>query len=156
METAIVEKTKYFIDLEWYNERGRSFQGVARARFCPSCKAKVNTETQERMPTVDPRTGRVVFEMRTVRFGGSPLSVIKNCCARSRDYITPETPVMEAIFRVFLANGNQPSDMDSIREQLSEYLPLTSKPHEYSVELLEKLICADDYYGLREFHIGGT
>jgi hypothetical protein len=146
-------RTRYFIDIGWYEQTGRSFRAVAQARFCAACKNKLGTETQERAPAIDPRTGRVVFEMRSVAFGINPLQAIRSCCAKARDYITPETPLAEAIFRVFLANGNQPTDIDSIREQLSEWVPLSARPHNYSPEMIKRVIDTDDYYGLREFKL---
>jgi len=148
------EKRRYFIDLKWYDDNRRSFQAVARARFCSACKAKVGTETQERVPTIDPKTGRVVFEMRTVPFGSNPLSAIRSCCSKAPDYITPETPLLEAVFRVFLLNGNQPADIESIREQLSEWIPMAGKSHAYAPEVIRRLIENDNYYGLREFRVG--
>lgn len=147
------EKLKYFIDLIWHDDHNRSFRAMAQARFCPSCREKIGTETQERVPTVDQRTGRVVFEVRAVPYGENPLAVIRDCCSKGRGYITPDTPVMEALFRVFLANGNQPIDLDTLREQLEQWVPLYSKPHGYAPDFLQRLIAADDYYGLREFQL---
>jgi hypothetical protein len=147
------EKAKYFIDIKWYDEQNRSFRAVAQARFCRSCQAKLGSETQERVPTVDPKTGRVVFEMRTTPFGTNPMSVIRSCCSKAKGYITLETPVLEAIFRLFLANANQPADLETLREQLAEYIHLNGRPHGYAPEYLERLIQNDRYYGLRRFEI---
>ncbi len=147
------EKPRFYIDVQWYDSRSKSFSAVAQSRFCKSCQSRIGTESQERVPTVDEKTGRIVFEMRSTPFGSSPLSVIRGCCARNKDYITVETPVMEAVFRVFLANGNQPSDLETVREQLSEWVPLSARPQAYSEETLEHLIRSDEYYGLREFRI---
>ncbi len=148
-----IEKPKYYIDLKWYDDHDRSFRTVAQARFCRSCQAKLGSETQERVPTVDPKTGRVVFEMRSVPYGTNPMSVIRSCCSKAKGYIGPETPVLEAVFRLFLANANQPTDLEGLREQLSEYLALNSRPHGYAVEYLERLIENDTQYGLRRFDL---
>ena len=145
------QRTRFFIDLQWYNENDRSFQTMAQARMCRSCQSKLGTEVQERVPTIDQKTGRVVFEMRSVPYGSNPLSVIRSCCSKERYYITPETPLLEAVFRVLLANGNQPSDVETIREQLSNWISLLDRPHGYSAELITRLIKNDRYYGLREF-----
>ncbi len=146
------QKPRYFIDERWYTEHNKSFRAVALTRLCPSCRKKIGTETQERVPTVDAR-GRVVFEMRSVPFASNPLPVIRSDCSKQRDYITPETPVAEAIFRIFLANGNQPTDVDGIREQLSNYIALSSRPHGYSAELIKSIIEHDQVYGLRRFEL---
>lgn len=149
-EETMKASTKYYIDEGWFRRTRRSLLALAQQRFCPSCRERVGELTQERLPTTD-ATGRVVFELQTTRYGEKPFQVIANCCSRSGDYITPETPVMEAIFRIFLANGNQPLDVDQLREKLEEYIALYSKPHGYAPELLERLIAADDYYGIRPF-----
>ncbi|MBI4503943.1 MAG: hypothetical protein HY691_00285 [Chloroflexi bacterium] len=153
-QEAMTEERKYFIDESWYRERRRSFLAVAQARFCLACRERIGELTQERVPVADPHTGRVVFEFQPARYGDKPTHVIANCCSKTGDYITPETPVMEAIFRLFLANGNQPADVDTLREKLEEYIALYCKPHGYAPELLERLIAADDFYGIREFAPG--
>ncbi len=144
---------RYFIDERWFDQANRSYRAMAQARMCEACKGKLGTETQERTPSVDPRTGRVVFEIRSVAFGQNPVAAIRSCCSKRRDYITPETPVAEAVFRVFLACGNQPMDLERIREELSNYVSMSDRPHNYSADLLEKIIKTDNYYGLRRFAV---
>ena len=146
-------KPRFFIDERWFETANRSFRAMAQARMCDSCKEKLGTETQERAPSIDPHTGRVVFEIRTVPFGQSPTSVIRSCCSKRRDYITPETPVVEALFRVFLASGNQPMDAERLREELSNYVSMSDRPHNYSAELIERIIKKDRYYGLQRFNV---
>lgn len=150
-EDTTTEGRKYFIDERWYREQRRSLAAMAQKRFCASCQDRIGELTQERVPVADPHSGRVVFELQTVSYGDKPTQVIANCCSKTGDYITPETPVMEALFRLFLANGNQPSDVFTLREKLEDYIALYCKPHGYAPELLEQLIAADDYYGIREF-----
>jgi len=145
------EPKKYYIDTHWFDRTGRSFRVVAEKRFCAACRSKIGTDTQERVPVLDPKTGRVVYETRTVPFGSNPTAVIRSCCARERGYITADMPVLEAVFRVFLMNGNQPTDLEGIREQLAQWFPLTARPHGYTAEVLKRLIENDDYYGLAEF-----
>lgn len=145
------EAARFFIDTQWYEVNGRSFRAMAQGRFCPECQAKVGQVTEERIPTVDRKSNRVVYETREVRYGDQPMAVIRNCCSKQRNYITPDTPVIEAVFRVFLANGNQPVTVERLREQLSDWISLRDRPHGYAPELLERLIRQDRRYGLREF-----
>lgn len=155
-ELVLLEETeepkKYFINIEWFERNKRSFRVVAERRFCPSCQSKIGTQTEERVPTIEPKTGRVVYQTQTVPFGSNPMAVIRGCCARERNYITADMPVMEAIFRVFLMSGNQPMDVETIRDELGQWFPLTSRPHGYAAEVLTRLIEADTYYGIREFN----
>ncbi|HVC35742.1 MAG TPA: hypothetical protein VNL16_19715 [Chloroflexota bacterium] len=146
------EKPRYYIDERWYTDHSKSFRAVALTRLCTTCRRKLGTEVQERVPTVDGR-GRVVFEMRSVPFASSPLSVIRNDCSKQREYITPETPLAEAIFRVFLANSNQPTDVEGIREQLGNYISLASRPHGYAPELIASIVENDHLYGFKRFEM---
>ena len=142
---------RFYIDTNWYEQTGRSFRAMAQGRFCPSCQARIGETTEERVPTVDKKTNRVVYEVREVQYGEQPMAVIRSCCSKQRNYITPETPVIEAIYRVFLANGNQPATLERVREQLGDWISLRERPHNYAPELIERLIRNDHRYGLREF-----
>lgn len=148
------EETRYFIDFQWYEQRELVFSTVAQARLCPSCGSKLATFVDERYPVIDPKTKRVAFEFRRVPFAANPLPIIRDCCSRSRDYITPETPLLEAIFRVFLANGNQPMTMSTVREHLLTYLPeMAALRSDYPVQLLERVVRGDSAYGLCEHRL---
>lgn len=143
---------RYYIDERWYTEHNKSFRTVAQNRLCPTCRKKLGTEVQERVPTVDNR-GRVVYEMRAVPFASNPLAEIRRHCSKESDYITAETPIAEAIFRVFLANGNQPTDLEGILEQLATYVPPVERPRGYSPEIITRLLESNNQYGLRRFEL---
>lgn len=143
---------RYFIDIQWYNDNQRSFNDMVLTRICEECKDRSSEEVEERVARVDEATGRVVFDVVRVPYGSDPLKVIRDCCAQQRDYITAQTPLLEAIFRVLLANGNQPTEMEELRQQLSEWVRLETRPHAYAPELIERLIHNDRYYGLRRFN----
>ncbi len=142
---------KFYIDINWYDRNNLSFNVVAQTRMCASCQSKRGSETQERVPTVDNATGRVVYEIRTARYGENPMHVVRSCCSKNRDYIILETPVAEAIFRAFLASNNQPNDIETIRDLLSTYIPLSERPHGYNPELVERVLRNDRSYGFAEF-----
>ena len=149
------QTTRYFIDEKWFTVHNKSFRAVAQTRMCPSCRKKLGTEVQERVPTVDAR-GRVVYEMRSVPFASNPLSEIRKHCSKENGFLTAETPVLEALFRVFLANGNQPIDLESIREQLNAYTSSSDRPRAYNPELLAKMLDSDNSYGLQEFEVASA
>jgi hypothetical protein len=78
------------------------------------------------------------------------MKVIRECCSRKKNFIQPDMPTLEAIFRTYLANGNQPMPLSHVRDQLQEWCPgggcqwllLTD-------EQMERVISQDSYYGLR-------
>jgi hypothetical protein len=144
------QKQRYYIDERWFTEQNKSFRAVAQTRMCPTCRKKIGSEVQERIPTVDGR-GRVVYELRSVPFASMPLSEIRKHCSKESGYLTAETPLMEALFRVFLANGNQPIDIDQIREELASFVPATERPRGYAPEILERLMDTTNGYGLHRF-----
>jgi hypothetical protein len=147
------DRPRYFVDDTWYDEHSRSFRTMALERLCESCKHKLGTETQERVPTIDTRTGRVVFELRSVPFAQNPLSVIRGCCSKRRDFVIGDTPLAEAIFRVMLASGNQPMESDRLREELANYVGIGDRPQAITSSLIERVIQHDDYYGMRELKL---
>lgn len=154
VEVDAPQATRYFIDTGSFERRGKSFLALAQSRFCPACRAKIGTSTQERVTAIDPATGRVTFTMKDVDYGANPFAVIRADCSRQRGFITAETPLMEAIFRVLLANGNQPMDLEQIREQLEQYVSPVAVGHGFAPDVLERAIGSDRYYGIRPFEEG--
>ncbi|TAK25529.1 MAG: hypothetical protein EPO26_03955 [Chloroflexota bacterium] len=151
VDVAPAEPARFFIDTNWYEGQGRSFRAMAQGRFCPACTAKVGSTVEDRVPVVEKKSNRVVFETRDVAYGDQPMAVIRGCCSKQRNYITPDTPLLEAVFRVFLATGNQPATIERIREQLGDWISPRDRPHNYAEELIATLLMHDRGYGLREF-----
>jgi len=154
-ELAIsTEQTRYLIDRNWFVEHDISFEDLVIERVCDSCRARLGDEVEERFTSFDKKTGRMSFEVRKVAYGHNPLKVVRDCCGKKKGFITPDMPTLEAIFRIYLANGNQPMPLDHVREQLAEWCPgggcqwVMLPP-----ETLERLIEHDRYYGLRRHEI---
>ena len=64
-------------------------------------------------------------------------------------------PTLEAIFRIFLANGNQPMPLEHVREQLAEWCPGGGCQWLLvPIDQLERVIMSDTYYGLRQYTDG--
>lgn len=147
------EAKSYFIDLQWYEERGRSFSVLAQHRMCAACRSRLGSEVEELAPTVDERSGRVVFLPPKVPYGHDPLHTLRDCCGKRDDFIGPGMPLLEAIFRLFLANSNQPLTVQEVREQLIARCGFAPTHHKMTDEFLTRLLQNDRYYGLREFGV---
>ena len=76
------------------------------------------------------------------------LSTVKDCCSKSPDFITDKLPILDSIFRLFLANGNQPLELEELGGQLSEWRG--GDTYSTSAEILSRLLKSDQYYGLRQ------
>ena len=147
-------KPRYFIDFQWYEENNRSFSAFVQSRLCFSCQSKLETEVERSIP-VETSDGKVVFETRRATYGDDLLAVIRDCCSQARDFIHPNLPVMEIVFRIFLANRNQPLTLEEIEERLGEKLAAADRPRTLSPEILQRMLDNDGYYGLRRVSTSG-
>ena len=117
---------RYFIDLDWYQQQERSFATLAESRLCPTSRKKEKTKSEAAL-------------LRTIR----------QCCSKRDGFITPNMPLLEMIFRLLLANGNQPLELEQMQEQLQKWLGDTSNSRDLSVPKLKRILNNDQYYGLR-------
>ena len=118
-------RLRYFIDLNWYQEHGRSFSALAASRLCPSSRKKEKTRSETAL-----------------------LRTIKQCCSKREGFITPNMPLLEIIYRLFLANGNQPLELGQIQERLQQLNEL-GNVRDISIPRLKRIIENDKYYGLK-------
>ena len=121
-------RTRWFIDSNWYLERGRSAAVLLRGCLCDDCRKKLSKEGDQTSET-------------------ELISRIRECCHQSAGFINAQMPVMESLFRLFIAGGNEPMTIEEISRQLSERrggdLSRTSE------EVLLRLLKNDRYYGFR-------
>ena len=120
---------RWFIDLGWYEPNYRSFVTLAQGCLCSECRKRLKVEEGE-VPVAD------------------LLITIKDCCSDKPDFITGRLPIVESIFRFFLANGNQPLDLEELGKQLSERRGGDS--YRTSTEILSRLLESDRCYGLKQ------
>jgi hypothetical protein len=121
---------RYFIDLKWHEEKGRSFFTMAQSRLCPSCRVKYASP---------PKTEAKLF------------TVFRDCCSKAEDFLSPNLPLREAIFRLLLSNGNQPLELGQIRAKLKEWLLSTGDNRDISIRTLSRIMDNDSYYGFRRY-----
>jgi len=120
-------ESRWFIDLEWYERSHRSFSTLAERSLCPKCRKRL-------------KEGKLSAK--------DVPSAIKNCCAKSEDFMPENLPFLEAVFRLFLANGNQPLDLGQMVEELRERRGGGFYPNSPQVLLL--VLQNDRYYGLKK------
>jgi hypothetical protein len=76
------------------------------------------------------------------------LTTIKDCCSKTPDFITDKLSILESIFRLFLANGNQSLAVEELGEQLNEWRG--GDTYRTSAEVLSHLLRDERYYGIRQ------
>ena len=74
---------RWFIDLDWYQRNNRSLFAVAYGYLCPKCHEKLEARETS---------------------AADLLLAIKDCCCQTSGFITRHLPILESIFRLFLAN----------------------------------------------------
>ncbi len=118
---------RWFIDLDWYQQNNRSLFVLAQDCLCPKCRKQLGVDK-----------GEISTD--------NLLTTIRDCCSKNLEFITPRLPILESIFRLFLANGNQPLDLKELGKQLSQWRGADA--YRTSAEILSRLLENDQYYGL--------
>ncbi|MDD5082993.1 MAG: hypothetical protein PHU08_06425 [Dehalococcoidales bacterium] len=126
-ETAPNTETSqcWAINVEWYKQNNRSFMNMLRERLCSKCQKRVKEGATET----------------------NLLAAIGDCCSKAEGFITGQLPILESAFRIFLANGNQPLDLEELGQQLSEHRG--GDRQRTSAKVLARLLSNDRCYGLR-------
>ena len=114
----------WFIDLDWFQQNNRSFSALAQNCLCSKCRERLKGEIS----------------------AADLVATIKDCCSKTPDFITGELPVLECIFRLFLANGNQPLNVEELGRQLTDWRG--GNTYRTSAEILSRLLSNDQFYGL--------
>ncbi len=105
-------ETRFHIDFGWWEKAERDWEVYLRSHLCEQHQASyAELETSSMVDWVDPVTAEVT------RVPGIQHVVISHC-SRLPDYITPQTTLVHAVFRVFLANGNAPLSATKLGERL--------------------------------------
>jgi hypothetical protein len=72
------------------------------------------------------------------------------------DFLLPDTPLKEAVFRVLLAHRNLPMTAAQISEHLVERWAMSAYPRELSPEVIERLLNNSPNYCIARFVEGDT
>jgi hypothetical protein len=125
--------TPLHIDYAWWERRGLQIDVELRAHLCQEHQAIFSEHFDtEKIDWVDKKTGEVT------KVDGLQ-HVLQVHCSQQPDYINEDLSLVDAVFRVFLANDNEP--MTS--EELSA---ITGRPAE---KILSTLAGRRVYKGIR-------
>ena len=105
-------QTKFHIDFDWWQKSDRDWHVYLSAMLCQEHQeAFRNAEANQMVDWVDPQTAEVQ------RVDGIQHMLISHC-ARQPAFITQHTSMVDAVFRLFLANGNSPLTPVELSAQL--------------------------------------
>jgi hypothetical protein len=93
-------QTPFHIDFDWWQKNERDWHVYLRSLLCHEHQeAFANIQQGETIDWVDPKTAEV-----------KPVDGIQHAlmshCARRPDFVTEQTALVEAVFRLFLTNEN--------------------------------------------------
>ncbi|MGD2148042.1 MAG: hypothetical protein PVH41_15210 [Anaerolineae bacterium] len=95
--------TPFHIDYSWWERQGLDIGVELRSHLCREHKEAFgqSIDADEKIDWIDERTGEVQ------RVNGLQ-HVLHIHCSKEPDYISDDLPLVDAVFRVFLVEGNKP------------------------------------------------
>ena len=104
--------TKFHIEYSWWDRADRDLEIYLRSHLCPEHRETfADLDASALVDNVDPETAEVT------RVPGIQ-NVLITHCAQQPNYITRQTSLVNAVFRIFLANGNTPLTARELAERL--------------------------------------
>ncbi|MDP1548449.1 MAG: hypothetical protein Q8L87_20750, partial [Anaerolineales bacterium] len=105
-------KTPFHIDFDWWKQSERDWHVFLRSLLCAEHQETfADVEADGIIDWIDPQTAEV-----------KPVDgiqhVLMSHCALLPDFLTERTAVVEAIFRIFLTNGNIPLSAEELGKRL--------------------------------------
>ncbi len=105
--------TPFHIDFDWWQKNERDWHVYLRSLLCAEHQEMfANAEEGQMIDWVDPVTAEV-----------KPVEGVQNTlmshCVKQPDFLTEQTAMVEAVFRLFLTNGNVPMSSDELGNRLN-------------------------------------
>lgn len=105
--------TPFHIDFDWWQKNERDWHVYLRSLLCAEHQAAfANVEEGQMIDWVDPVTAEV-----------KPVEGVQNTlmshCVKQPDFLTEQTAMVEAVFRLFLTNGNIPMSSEELGNRLN-------------------------------------
>jgi hypothetical protein len=105
--------TRFHIDYDWWHRNEREWRVYLLSHLCPEHRAALESVSDQPMiDWIDPATAEVHS------IDGIQHALISHCSLQP-DYISPHTSLVDAVFRVFLANGNAPLSVAEIAQRIN-------------------------------------
>jgi len=127
--------TPFHIDFEWWKKNERDWHVYLRSLLCAEHQdAFANVEEGETIDWVDPKTAEV-------KLVEGVQNALMTHCVKQPDFLTNQTALVEAVFRLFVSNGNVPLSSGELGAKLN-------RPPEI---ILRTLAGARVYKGIKPF-----
>ncbi len=105
--------TPFHVDFDWWQRSDRDWRVYLNSLLCPEHQqAFANWEEGQTIDWVDPETA----EVRPI---DGVQHILLTHCAKQPEFVTEQTALVEAAFRLFLVNGNEPMNARELGERLN-------------------------------------
>lgn len=105
-------KTKFHIDFDWWERESREFRVYLTSHLCPEHQAAFSGySADDVIDAIDPETAEVRKE-------DGVQHILRVHCSQLPDFITSHTSLVDAVFRVFIANGNLPLSPEELADRI--------------------------------------
>jgi hypothetical protein len=106
-------QTPFRIDFDWWEQNDRDWHVYMRSLLCPEHQLSFNDVQEDSLiDWIDPLTAEVK------QVDGIQNALISHCSLLP-DFVNPRTAMVEAVFRILLANGNQPMSAADLSKKLN-------------------------------------
>ncbi len=112
--------TPFHIDFEWWERNQREMRVYLRSHLCPQHREAEELQDIDQIDWVNPHTAEVK-QMDGLVF------YLRSHCSKQADFITPNTSVVDAIFRVFMVNGNEAMTPNQLADKIGKNAELILK-----------------------------
>ena len=104
--------TPFHIDFDWWKKNERDWHVYMRSLLCAEHQESfADVEEGQMIDWVDPQTAEV-----------KPVEGVQNAlmthCVKQPDFLTQQTALVEAVFRLFISNGNAPMTSQDLSARL--------------------------------------
>jgi hypothetical protein len=102
--------TEFHIDYSWWERSSEDLRMYLLGHLLPEQRERLLQSDEQRIVDyIDPETGEV-FQL-------DELGLAIQIAAEDPNFISPQTSLVDSIFRVFLANGNEPMTPRELSER---------------------------------------
>ena len=105
--------TPFHIDFSWWQQTDREWRVYLRSLLCREHQESyADIEADEKIDWIDPETAEV-HEVDGLQH------VLISHCSQRENFLEEHTALVEAIFRLFMQNGNTPMNVQEIADKLN-------------------------------------
>jgi hypothetical protein len=124
----LTTKSKFQIDVNYWEKQGRNFRQEIYDALCDECKNMYSLDEPREVDHMDSATGQVT-RMDAL------LDCASEVCANSSEFMNPRMPLTRSIFRAFIAAGNLPQSPEDIFTRIKKGSPQVILKELLSVEM---------------------